>query len=142
MSSCHCCETGVPPSGSKMNHPRATITGNTARPTFLRKLMHAARWVLPGAILALLPKCPICFAAYIALGTGLGLSITAATYLRTGLMVLCLGSLLYLVLNRVNLKRDAGWRLSSPAQPLVYQLNWPTVAGTAVLWLLYMIVRV
>lgn len=140
MSGCHCCEAGSPPSGSKINRPQ-TVAGNT-RPTFLRKCMHTARWILPGTILALLPKCPICFAAYVALGTGIGLSVTAATYLRTGLLALCLGSLLYLVLNRVSLKRNAALRLASPAQPIVYRLNWPTITGTAVLWLLYLIVRV
>lgn len=141
MNGCHCCETGTPPAGSKINSS-TVIARNASRPTFLRKCMHTARWILPGTILALLPKCPICFAAYVALGTGIGLSVTAATYLRTGLLALCLGSLCYLVINRVSVKRDNGFKLASPAQPVVYHLNWPTMAGTAVLWLLYLIVRV
>jgi hypothetical protein len=64
---------------------RARLAGRFAR---------AAGWAAPGAILALMPKCPVCFAAYLAMATGLSLSVGAATYLRTGLIVLCAGLLL------------------------------------------------
>ena len=45
-----------------------------------------AGWVGSAAGLALMPKCPACIAAYLALGTGVGISISAAGHLRTALM--------------------------------------------------------
>lgn len=80
---------------------KTTVAQPTGPVTFRQRIVKAVRWLLPGITLALLPKCPICLAAYVAIGTGFGLSVTAATWLRTGLVVLCIGSLTYLVLNKV-----------------------------------------
>jgi hypothetical protein len=60
-----------------------------------------AQWAAPGVILALLPKCPLCIAAYIALGTGIGISVSTATYLRLGLMTGCAVALLVLAMRAV-----------------------------------------
>ena len=50
--------------------------------------------ILPGAALALLPKCPLCLAAWLGLVTGVGVSAAASVYLREGIIVLCVAGLL------------------------------------------------
>jgi hypothetical protein len=59
----------------------------------LRRSQGAAGWALPSIGLVLVPKCPMCIAAWLALGGGLGISFTAASWLRTGFIWLCWGAL-------------------------------------------------
>ena len=58
-----------------------------------RRVMATTKWIVPTAILAVMPKCTMCLAAYVALGTGLGISIPVATWIRGGLIVICIASL-------------------------------------------------
>jgi predicted transporter len=61
----------------------------------LQRSTNAFKLAMPVVGYALIPKCPVCLAGYIALGTGVGLSITTATYLRTALIIICMLSIVY-----------------------------------------------
>ena len=56
---------------------------------------------MPAVVFTIIPKCPVCLAGYIALGTGIGLSVTTATYVRIGLIALCIVSLGYFIIKHV-----------------------------------------
>lgn len=55
-----------------------------------------AEWLIPGIVLAVLPKCPLCIVAYVAAATGFGLSFSTAANIRILTLVLCLTVLAYL----------------------------------------------
>ena len=71
-----------------------------------RRCCANAGLLAPSAIVALLPKCPACLAAYLALGTGIGVSVTAAQWMQTAVIVVCVASLCVLAL-RFSLSRPA-----------------------------------
>ena len=69
-----------------------------------------AYWMLTASLVALIPKCPVCLAAYIAAGTGIGLSISVAGYLRTGLItagIVSLACLTWRLVRRLSENRVA-----------------------------------
>ena len=69
----------------------------TAHPPSIRRRRFAlARFSLPTLILMLLPKCPACFAAYVALGTGISVSAASVALLRNLLIVLCVASMVWI----------------------------------------------
>src|SRR5436190_5342111 len=76
--------------------------GDRKTPAWLRRIREVLSWMLPSAILVLVPKCPACLAAHVALLTGLGLSLSTATYLRWALLLLCVASLLFMIVKRLD----------------------------------------
>ena len=69
-----------------------------------------AGWVVPGATLVLLPKCPACVAAYVAVATGVGVSFSTAAHIRTSLVVASVALLVFVAARRAIrwLRRRAG----------------------------------
>jgi hypothetical protein len=65
------------------------------RREWLRRFARFFSWIGPGAVLVLVPKCPACLAAYIALGTGIGVSLPVAENLRVGAITLSIAALIY-----------------------------------------------
>jgi hypothetical protein len=92
-----CCTLTV--SGSSRRQTIGNSGGDSLARQIAGRFLDIAGWIIPGAILALLPKCPACLAAYIAVVTGVGLSISSAMYVRTALLILCATLLSYLTAN-------------------------------------------
>lgn len=82
---------------------------SAARPGLGRRSLRALPWFAPSVLLALVPKCPACFAAWLALASGAGVSASTASWLRTALVILCVASVLYALtrLRRVRSRNDA-----------------------------------
>lgn len=70
--------------------------------------LRAGRWAVPAALLIFMPKCPACFAGYLALATGIGITFSAATWIRAALIVTCFATLLWLVLRAVRARYYRG----------------------------------
>ena len=84
-----------------VNSPFLCCTSARGGEALKRRYLEFSGWAVPGTLLVLLPKCPACLAAYVAVWTGLGLSFSTATHLRTAVLLLCIATLLGLGVNRL-----------------------------------------
>src|SRR5580704_3483913 len=64
----------------------------------LRRAWRSIQWLFPTALLVLMPKCPLCVVAYIALFTGVGISVSTARWIQILMLMISLTSLAYLAL--------------------------------------------
>jgi hypothetical protein len=103
----HCCE--------------AMAAGESISPTYARRCLDFSGWVVPGALLVLMPKCPACLAAYVAIATGVGLSLPTAANLRIALVILCIASLLLLAVRSVCRVIASKAFINSASQPIAIQ---------------------
>ena len=93
--------------------PENEATDGRPRPSFLAgRSFKVARWSVPTLILALLPKCPVCLAAYVAMGTGISLSVSSAALLKTLLLIGCVAMLVFVfvgTLRSTHMFRSLPW---------------------------------
>ena len=89
MKSCNC-ETEARTMGGGAGTPPYR------RSSFLSRFLSLIGWIVPSAILALLPKCPLCLAGYAVIGTSVGFSLSTMVHLRLALVILCVASLSFL----------------------------------------------
>jgi len=85
MSTCNC----KPPIAPNVLRPRKSLLG----------------WIVPTVVLVVLPKCPLCFAAYAAC-FGVCLSASSATLVRHGLVIACTAVLARAVLRLARSRRQ------------------------------------
>ena len=78
-----------------------TKSGARHQRPWVRRATQAAQWVLPGTLLALMPKCPMCLVAYVALGSGLSLSSSRASLLLRLLTTVCTATLALCVIRHL-----------------------------------------
>jgi len=92
MKKLSCCSAAA---GAAHGSSHKAADGKAHPPQVAQRRFVWAKCSLPALILALLPKCPACFAAYVALGTGISLSVAAASVLQTLLIGVCVATLVW-----------------------------------------------
>jgi hypothetical protein len=71
------------------------------KPSRSRRSLDIAGYVVPSAIMVLMPKCPACIVAYLAMGAGIGVTMTMAATLRVTLLILCVACLAFVTVRLV-----------------------------------------
>ena len=105
MSNCPLCNLDAA-QNSAGPKPPGLNSGDGKRPAgLLRRAWRSMQWLFPGALLVLMPKCPLCVAAYIALFTGIGVNVSTARWIQILMLVFCLASLAYLAVRHWRVRR-------------------------------------
>jgi len=116
MSNCPFCNPDPAPHSAE-RPPPAPNPDDGKRPSgLLRRAWRRAQWLFPATLLVLMPKCPLCVAAYIALFTGVGVSVSTARWIQILMLAICLTSLAYFAVRHWrNRSKARGFPASSPS---------------------------
>ena len=91
MSDCPFCNLDPAPKATPPN------PGSSKPPTgLLRRAWKTTQWLFPTALLVLIPKCPMCVAAYVMLFTGIGITVSTAHWIQILMWSFCVISFVYL----------------------------------------------
>jgi hypothetical protein len=101
--------------------------GGPASRRLARRLSRSAASILPGAMLTLLPKCPMCVAAWLTAATGLGFPAAGVAWMRGVLLVFSVAAVAIAVFR---LRFGADRPTLTVARPANAELEYPaSVAG-------------
>lgn len=89
-------------SGSSNSSVPALPANRSPTASWLRRIATFVQLAFPVAVLALIPKCPACIAAYVLLFTGIGLSFEAASAMRWTLIASSVVALTYLAIRKTS----------------------------------------
>jgi hypothetical protein len=114
MSNCPLCNLNAAPNSAGPNSPGPKL-GDGKRPTgLLPRAWRSIQWLFPATLLVLMPKCPLCVAAYVALFTGIGITVSTARWIQILMLMFCLTSLAYLIVRHCRRRVGAhGCQVSS-----------------------------
>ena len=112
----------------------------TYESSFLKRCLNFFRWMFTGSVIVLLPKCPFCLAAYIAMATGIGLSFSVASFIRILLIILCIVSLSSFVARRVYIYYNREQLYMSPGDHR-YRINLLALKLSLILALYFLMMR-
>jgi hypothetical protein len=74
-----------------------SVSSVTKQTRVLGRAWRGTQWIAPTAVLVLIPKCPLCVAAYVALSTGISITVGTARCIQILALAICVMSLAYLV---------------------------------------------
>jgi len=89
-----CCNDGRAPAVA------SAIVPSVPHRSAFRRAGAALVWAVPVAVLAVVPKCPACVAAYVLLFTGVGLSFSAAEAVLWALIAVSVAALIMRLAHR------------------------------------------
>jgi hypothetical protein len=82
------------------------MTRDVERPVgILRRAWRFVQWLFPAAVLVLIPKCPMCVVADVALLTGMGISMSTGRWLQIGMWAVLAMSVTWLVVRQMRSRK-------------------------------------